>query len=454
MKWARDPFFAPDDAYWLPLPFWIFGSWRLLIGERLGLYWHVPAASGCMALGAFGLMQATRRLERQLFPEHTRPLAAWFALALSISIPLCWRMASCGLSEPVQLAAQSLMLWALVWCIQAPTVASRAALLATLMAQQAIRYEVWPLTFATWLVVCLMMDVPNLTRQTRLRLLAAGWFVLALFPLVWLALNATRNHDPFYFLNVAKVATHFPVLDPDQPSTFLERMGFIALLAWTHGWWIIILAIAGFGCGWRCRSIKILAAVVAIAWLLYFQGAFSSIFGSERPQRFALSPLWLGIPPAALAMATAWSARQRVWRWGVATLIFFLFSNPYQADLTDWGGRIPSEFDREKYHQLDLLCRRGTILVIDNSANAIPTIPLVNRMRIFVGLDHVQTTDWYTGQTKEKRGRFLYFVNGRRLPGVPIWDFAFNHFIFLLDHMPPPPSVPSKIDLEGRAKIP
>jgi hypothetical protein len=111
-----------------------------------------------------------------------------------------------------------------------------------------------------------------------------------------------------------------------------------------------------------------------------------------------------------------------------------------------------SEFDRESLARLRQLSQKGYVMVIDNSRRESIQFR-TNQVRIFAGLDHVWLRDWFPAKN-EVRGKFIYLTRDQLLGGVPKRGSALGLNYFMLDRMPPPPPVPSKIKLEGRGGIP
>ncbi len=436
MLWGRNWWLFVDGYYWLPLPFWYYGAWHWLLGWTGLVHWFIPGATLMMALASWGLLLLTYEVNgsEEYWRSRARRLRAGAfcaALPLVLSIPVGWRLTATTLAEPVFIAAAVWMTLVLVRLSRRPTRLRYAALLALALALSWTRYEGWALGAGAWLLGCLY----GVGVQPRRRLalaLAAGWAPLAILPVTLMFIHADFYGDPLHFLEIPRM---FSRMTPEiTEASTLWRVGFLTRLAAGQG--VIVLALLPIGLwhGRRVRELQLLVLVALLAWLTYYQAAFSNTVGFNPRTRFAVPALWLSVPLAARGLAVLPRLRPGVLGWGLLALVAAAgVARLAQWDGRQWGGLVHAPHAFELAEELGREAReRGAKAVIDEPR---PMGDDINLLRIYMGLDQVVVAREWLPPDLPHDGPHYYFTP-RELPGRSPWRSTLGQNIYLLDRWP------------------
>lgn len=300
MQWADDPFFAVEDVYWLPLPVWLQGLWYRFAGAGIGLYWHVPLSIALISLAGFFSCLAAIRLT-PIDARRDRSGFWWIALLtliLPLLAPFNWRLATSGLSEPIDLLLQALAICGLIAALKTAQWATWIRLGIVLILWQMTRYEAIVLGYLIWTLATLGSPFAPLRNSLKRRglILLAGWAGLALFPATWLLLNYLEHGEAFHFMGRAREQANAALMSMAP----LARLGWLGELSWISGKWLMLLTGLGIVAGFRDRSARWLTGFWAACVLLFFWTGWNKTLGVIAPQRFVLNYLWAGLPLAAL----------------------------------------------------------------------------------------------------------------------------------------------------------
>ena len=242
MQWARTPFLAPIDRYWLPLPYWIYGPWYALAGRWLGLYAHLPLSGALVGLSVALLMALCREIETGgPRPNPARVSEAlWLAFALPFTIPILYYVASSGLSETVYLPSLALTMLAMTRFIERPSHGRRLWLLAAAILFQLSRYEGWPLSFTAVGLAHLLTWRKTSAMPRQWAGWALGYLALFLVPAAWMALNYQAHGSALHFLAQADEGARLDAALNTLGTGY--RLKFLLRHAIGQGWLILALA--------------------------------------------------------------------------------------------------------------------------------------------------------------------------------------------------------------------
>ncbi len=441
MEWARRPFIFPSDYYWLPLPVWYTGTWFAAFGRWLGTFWFIFASAFTMGIATWGLLLLA--FEANTFPDlhrsrwrRARVLAVVLTLPLAVSIPFAWRLSATGLSEPLFIA---LLTWIVLLLVRlarrpAPRRLHWAALLALCVALQWTRYEGWPLAGLAWVAAGWWGHGARGRRGERLARMLPGFLLLALPPLIMMALHARFSGDPFRWLQIPR---EYSRLEPHISEASLHyRVALLGGLGLRQGLLVVPLALAGFWLGRGERALRLLFLCVLGATLVYFQAAFSNTIGFQPRDRFCVPVLWLAIPAAARAAALFAAGRcGPAGRLAALVALFFFAGQLAWWNARDWGGMPRSEPMLAVAERLGEEARRGAIAVVADPAAFDVNL---NLLRIHMGLDRVMDERvWHPAPLP--RAGVVYYITPRALAGrQPVEEVA-GQRIYRLESWPPDP---------------
>lgn len=430
MKWARESTFAVSDAYWLPLPIWIYGLWYKFAGDWMSYLWHIPVSAAAMA-GATACVGWTATLLAAPEPgknegSRSRFLPGAIAVALVLTVPSNWRMSATGLSEPIFFFFQSAALLSLVSAVRRPGPAPTIALLVCCVALSMTRYEGIPIAGVIWSVGILGAAKPA-KGPGKVKLWLAGAAVLAVFPVVWMAINHQVHGDALRFLDAAKLKASEAELIAGR--SIFYRLGLLGELAIRQGWVVLIPAMAGSILAFRNST---LARGIALCWIagaaIYFQAAVSNTIGAIWLERFCLGMLWAAVP---LAAATLSGLVDRTVQWfyrdtspakqipiAPVAMLLLLAAIGFQVshrNPNNWGGWAPEENEME-------ICRGLASMARKEQYTAVLREPFseesINLLRVFMKPENVRLEKWYP-EEPITQGKFLLFVPKGKLPGYP-----------------------------------
>lgn len=454
MLWAESPFFSPEDFYWLPLQFWIYGAWFAALGDFLGLYWYVFSSAGLMA--AAGVVTAMVAAELYKGTQGDRIAAGatgaiWvFALIVPFSVAVNWRIAVSGLSEPVFILAQSVVMLLLVRATRSPTRVRWLALIASLVAFQLTRYEAFPLSFAAWGigVFCAREKIGSGEGRNKslAKRLFSGWAVLAVFPAAWIVLNAVTHGDGIQFLRVAR---EIAATRPETTEASIgARIILLAEMGWRQGWIVLLTGLGGVWFSRGAAGVRVLGLYWACAVAVYFQAAFSNTIGTAFAWRFCAGALWVGFAFSAVALATIFSAKVWYGRPTVAAIVLLAISHVLSWNAEGWGGSIARPGEIRSLEEMARRVRNRDYVIVFEDAD--PVEGSINLLKVFCGYDKFTEAQWYE-ENPPVRGRFVYFLPLGQAPASRPDGHAFGRYYFFVDRMPPPPSfnpsAPSPADL-------
>lgn len=435
MQWARTPFFAPIDRYWLPLPYWIYGPWYAMAGRWLGLYAHLPLSGGLVGLSVALLMALCRvLLAGGPQPNSARvPKALWLAFALPFTIPILYYIATSGLSETVYLPTLALVAFTLMRFVDRPGRGRGLWLLAAAILLQTSRYEGWPLSYVAVGLAQLMTwrKTSSTPRQW------AGWVLVygALFivPAAWMALNYQAYGSPLHFLAQADEGARLDAALNTLGTGY--RLKFLLRHAIGQGWLILALAPAALPMMRRDARAMALGLFAAAAWALYFEAAVGNTVGVARSERFCLGPLFLTLPLAV--MGANWlREHMRGWPLRGLAIVVILFSI---LMLNQGFHRLLAKplVDESTYHRLlelrELARTDRMVVVIGDPAHF--GQPDANIFRFYLGLDAVAMLDWYSPEWPVD-GLFMYYPSTTERTGQPDGHLLGRPYL-MLRRMPP-----------------
>jgi hypothetical protein len=447
MVWSRSPFFAPGDGQWLPMPFYLYGSWHWLVGRHLHwTYWYLPAGALMTGLAATLIGWAGVLLARE--GRDDRP-CGWGLVGLAALAPLLvrdnWRVAPTPLSEPPYLLFLAATAALLAWQAGRRPTGPRfwIPLALALIALQMTRYEGFPLAFAAWGLACLAYPWPAEGRWRRMAIgLAAGLVVLMLFPLAWVAFNRAATGNPFAFLDVtlkkALVYRQFAVLPPER------RLGL--MLRWTCQQNIVVLyaTLAGLWLGRRRRVMLPLVGLMLAAWIVNATVAFSNAIGAMSPSRYVLAFAWTCLPVTILLGDHLWSAG-RLARAGLLLAIAAMIGLGLPPWIgAGWGESAPfGDDDAQALAMMERLARREHYKAVFNYADDGYQL---NVTRFFCDPDNVLFREQFA-PGHPTRGRFIYLHAPAATPTAHKVGELLGMDIEYCDQMPPRamPTLPSPI---------
>jgi hypothetical protein len=415
--WTHNHLFAPGGSLWLPLPFYLYGSWHWIVGRHFHwTLWYLPAGATMTGLAATMIGWAGVQASR---PGQNRPQAGWGLLGLAVLAPLMirdnWRIASTPLSEPPYLMFYATALALLAWKSRHPRPGWRfwTCLAASLVAIEMTRFEGMALAFAAWAVACLLdwLDGPRRAGRAA-KLLGAGAIVLGLFPLAWMAYNrATQGASLSFFSQSLESSLHNSSMSSFPAS---RRIGFI--LRWIREQSPALLAatIGGLWVGRRRRELLPIAAMFLAALAADIYVALANVIGVGRPSRYVLGIVWSCIPPAIVLGDKLWSGGQKTrlgLLLGIAATIGLGLPRWVRAD---WGGLTTTEVEVEALASIERLARVDGYAIVFRHAD---DEQLINIARFHCDPDNVTFIEQYS-KASPVRGKFLYLHRpDNRIPG-------------------------------------
>jgi hypothetical protein len=437
MWWAHSPYLTPGETFWLPLIYYVQGIAYLVVGHWAGFYWPHVTSSFFMGMAGWAVMAAAiRSLGGQ--PGAWRcATAGTTALAMMLSMPVAWRLAGSGLSEPIFLTWQGAMVWALIALGRRESRWAWGTLLVSSVLSQMSRYEGWPLAFAAWTIAHLLASSRG-QRRWWWRL-ALGYAALSAWPLIWIGLNAKIEHDPFHFLTWAQVksAEAMPEVAAMDAG---GRMALLTRLAWQQGWIIVVLLPWGGWAARRQRELRGVALTFLAAVAIYYQSAWSNTIASALPARLCIGPLWMAVAPIAHGLAAIGQSR---WRAAAAALVFLAaLQQGLYWDSRQWGGNFLNDHDIELLETMRELASQDYVMVLDDPAT---TGGIENRLRVYAGPGQVKVALEYPPD-RMTPGRFVYFFKPLRPPELPGVRYGMEHAYILLERMPPAEGVRAAIE--------
>ena len=432
MGWADKPYFAPGDSYWLPLSFYVYGIGFKALGGLVGLSWHVPVSAFLMALASWLLMLATREASPDQKCQAQLGYMPWILLPLALTIRVNWRLAASGLSEPVYLACQSLLLWGLARRWRRGSRAGTVTILLGAVGCQMTRYEAWPMLLCWWLVAWIGPFAPPASaRPVRRTEWIAGLCVLALFPLAWMAENELhQGHALNFFLHASEMARRDQsgLLDIGPFMRILQFAGLALdqggpiLLAVAWGGWVVRRNLFG-------RAFVLYVAFALTFYLLPALSAANSV-GAARPERFCLGLLWSALPLAVWAFRD-WLVRLRR-PWWIPVLVFLLLVYTTDRSLrTNWGGPVLEAKTNWQLEKIARLTHTGNYKAVMDDALAGDGL---NVLRVYAGLDRTLLRGWLPAD-RPVDGKYIYFTRNP-MPGPPIFTGMLGAPGYVVDRLP------------------
>ena len=275
-RFAVAPRLDPSGTSWLPLPFWLLGTWLALVGRSLAA--ASVAAPVLATLGLVPWLWAQRRPGRHPLLALALVLAVdWVAWLAATPVP---EALVAGLVSAPFLADDDDAPWPYAWSLGLACLA---------------RYEAWPLALL-WAARQLHVRGPRAAAVAGVAL--AG-------PVAWFLWNAAAHGDPLHF--VARVRRYAEA--HGHPQGALEALAVYPRALLGDGRAIaVLLTLAVFAVAWRpdarlrSRAWRVAAAALALVAFLEL-GALRSGVPTHHAVR-ALVPLaYLAAPLILEALA-------------------------------------------------------------------------------------------------------------------------------------------------------
>ena len=429
--WALDPFFALNDYYWLPLQFWLAGVWRWLAPAGLEPLWYVPLSVAQLAVTAALLAAAARRLAGE--EPRARAWAGGIALALLLSVPFVLRQTVGLMAELSMLMCLAGFLAALLRLAQGGGGRGTLALgIVALAGLSMTRYEMWPVTALAWGMLIAQRRRAGLNAGTAGRAwIAEGILtaaVLAVFPLVWLALNAREFGSPLHFIAAADPGINRApwLIEAGVP----RRMVYLTRKAAGQGMAVGLALLATVRI-WRSLSGLRLVLIPALTCgALYYLVAFTEMIHTFWLQRLAFPCLILLLPLAAAGLGYAALRHPLRVRFGVLLLILLQLAIGVKQR---FGGPTLTEQSRPLTHELEQAARQHPgfrVIVTDPEALGRG----INFLRFYAGSERVLLQEWIdAGQRFD--GPVL-LVTPPEAPGPAADGMTFGQYYLWIERWP------------------
>jgi hypothetical protein len=317
-QWAKGPYLAPADAYWLPLQFWVVGLAYKFIAPltELSNLW-VPVAVNHLFFA--GSLAITFLVSRRMGGIWAGVLAALLGVSLTGDI---WATYS-GLSEPISifffLAANSTF-WA--WTQATGPHKNRYLIIAALctLCLSATHLNGWFLSLGLSFVMvahqtrrylpvfgtCQSTDHDTLLRpSTVLLVFGLVWIV----PGMWLYLNWQKFGNPLHFVSLS--AAYQAQYAGQKPILRRIAAPFWAML--TSAPFLVPTAAAAFALSLRAK-VRFDPNYFVLGVIHFLIMAFTSLMSWTAPDqepRYMVVYIWLVIPWIAAWVATLF--QQKSW---------------------------------------------------------------------------------------------------------------------------------------------